>query len=106
MYNVEVKGDHYLQTGQQGMLVRNSKILPGDAGTRTTVNISTMDRVALGPFGSRNEQSFWMALVEGKKLHHLGFRKGVSALRDSLALGETVFRGAPDGLALFKFIED
>jgi hypothetical protein len=45
-------------------------------------------------------------LVEGKTLHHLGFKRGVSVLRDRLALGEVLFAGAPEGMALFKFIDD
>jgi hypothetical protein len=70
------------------------------------IDIATIDKVALGPFGEKNEQSFWVALVEGKKLHHLGFRKAdASAVRNSLALGEILFRGGPGGMAQFLFIE-
>jgi hypothetical protein len=70
-------------------------------------DITTIDKVALGPFGKENEQSFWVALVEGKKLPHLGFRKAdASALRNNLALGEILFHGGPGGMAQFQFIED
>ena len=70
------------------------------------IDIATIDKVALGPFGEANEQSFWVALVEGKKLHHLGFKKaGASALRNNLALGEILFQGGPGGLDQFQFIE-
>jgi hypothetical protein len=71
------------------------------------IDIAAIDQVALGPFGERNEQSFWIALVEGKRLHHLGFRKAdAPALRNKLALGEVLFHGGPGGLAQFQFIED
>ena len=84
--------------------MQDSSVLLGKAGTTPIIDITKVDKVALGPFGSGNEHSFWVALVEGKKLHHLGFKRGVSALRDRLALGEILLRGAPDGAALFKFI--
>lgn len=72
-----------------------------------SIDISAVDKVALGPFGTANEESFWVALVEGKKLHHLGYVKaGASVLRNSLALGEILFRDSPEGIALFQFIED
>jgi hypothetical protein len=46
-------------------------------------------------------------LVEGKKLHHLGFRKAdASELRNSLALGEVLFHGGPGGMAQFPFVEN
>jgi hypothetical protein len=71
------------------------------------LDITTIDKVALGPFGESNERSFWVALVEGKKLHHLGFQKAdASALRNSLALGEVLFHGGPGGMAQFSFVED
>lgn len=67
----------------------------------------TIDKVALGPFGKRNEQSFWVALVEGKKLPHLGFVKAdAPALRNSLAFGGILFHAGPGGMAQFQFIED
>lgn len=71
------------------------------------LDITTIDKVALGPFGKRNEYSFWIALVEGKKLRHLGFRKSdASTLRNNLALGEFLFHGGPGGMAQFPFIEN
>jgi hypothetical protein len=71
------------------------------------IDITKIDKVALGPFGKKNERSFWVALVEGKRLHHLGFRKAdASALRNRLALGETLFQGGPGGMAQFPFIEN
>ena len=70
-------------------------------------DLTAIDRVALGPFGQRNEHSFWVALVEAKKLHHLGFRKAdASGLRNSLALGEFLFHDGPGGMAQFSFIEN
>lgn len=81
--------------GEQELLVHNPR-----------TNIAMIEKVALGPFGEGNEQSFWVALVEGKRLHHLGFRKAdASALRNKLALGEVLFHGGPGGLAQFPFIE-
>lgn len=49
--------------------------------------------IALGPWN--NERTFWIALVERKGLNHLSTRgaAGSNALRDSLALGDDVFRG-------------
>jgi hypothetical protein len=71
------------------------------------IDITTIDKVALGSFGKGNEQSFWVALVERKKLHHLGFMKAdAPSLRNSLALGELLFHGGPGGMAQFQFIED
>jgi hypothetical protein len=71
------------------------------------IDIAAIDKVALGPFGEGNERSFWVALVEGKRLHHLGFRKAdASPLRNKLALGEVLFQGGPGGLAQIQFIED
>jgi len=68
---------------------------------------TTIDKVALGSFGQENEQSFWLALVEGKRLPHLGFRKAdASVLRNDLALGELLFHGGPGGMAQFQFIEE
>jgi hypothetical protein len=95
-YNIAWEEDHCYSVGKQGRLVSNARI-----------DITTIDKVALGPFGKRNEQSFWVALVERKKLHHLGFLKAdVSSLRNSLALGELLFHGGPGGMAQFQFIED
>jgi hypothetical protein len=47
--------------------------------------------VALGMW--KNESSFWTALVEDRQLLHLAGRRGGSAVRDALALGEDVFAG-------------
>jgi hypothetical protein len=78
----------------------SSKRPPGD------IDIKTIDRIALGPW--RNEDTFWLGLVEAKKLHHLGDLdpKG-SALRNRLALGPLVFAGRPDTSDpdFFPFIE-
>jgi hypothetical protein len=71
------------------------------------LDITTIDKVVLGPFGKSNEHSFWVAWVEGKKLPHLGFRKAdASALRNSLALGEVLFHGGPGEMAQFPFVEN
>jgi hypothetical protein len=86
--------------------VNHTSGLPPDTGIVPTIDATKVEKVALGPFGPGNEQSFWVSLVEGKKLHHLGFKKGISALRDRLALGEVLFSGSPEGMALFPFIED
>ncbi len=53
--------------------------------------------LALGPW--QNEETFWQALVERKKLPHLGHPVGHSPVRDRLALGPVVFAGAPDAAA-------
>lgn len=49
--------------------------------------------VALGPWG--NEVSFWQQLVERKRLPHLAYPGDPlsNRLRDSLAVGEVVFKG-------------
>jgi hypothetical protein len=73
---------------------------------KASLDITTIKRVALGPFGARNERSFWLALVEGKKLYHLGYkREDASPLRNSLALGELLFRDGPEGMEQFEFID-
>lgn len=96
VYNFEAESVHCYGVGQQSLPVRKG-----------SANITTVDKVALGPFGAGNERSFWVALVERKKLHHLGFiRAEVSSLRNSLALGELLFHEGPGGMAQFKFIED
>src|SRR6266566_9041122 len=63
--------------------------------------------LALGSW--QNDDTFWNALVERKKLPHFGYPMGLSPLRDRLALGPVVFAGAPDaadGLADYlAFIE-
>jgi hypothetical protein len=63
--------------------------------------------LALGPW--RNEETFWKALVERKRLPHLGHPFGRSPVRDRLALGPVVFAGAPDAgedfVAYLAFIE-
>lgn len=64
-------------------------------------------KVTLGPFGVRNAFSFWIALVEGKKLHHLGYKRAdATPLRNRLALGELLFADGPGGLEQFGFIEE
>jgi hypothetical protein len=63
--------------------------------------------LALGSW--RNEETFWKALVERKRLPHLGHPFGHSPVRDRLALGPVVFAGAPDAgddlVAYLAFIE-
>ena len=53
--------------------------------------------LALGSW--QNEDTFWKALVERKKLPHLGHPIGRSPVRDRLALGPVVFADAPDAAA-------
>ncbi len=62
-------------------------------------------RIALGPW--RNEQTFWIELVEKRRLCHLGYPMGTSSLRDALALGPAVFSGRPlpTTFRLVPFIE-
>ncbi len=73
---------------------------------KASLDINTIVKVALGPFGVRNERSFWVALVEGKKLHHLGYqREDASELRNRLALGDILFHDGPDGMEQFEFID-
>jgi hypothetical protein len=72
---------------------------------KASPDIPTIDKVALGPFGVRNERSFWLALVEGKKLYHLGYKsEDASPLRNSLALGELLFCDGPGEMEQFEFI--
>lgn len=74
---------------------------------KARLDITKVDQVALGAFGVRNESSFWVALVEGKKLPHLGYtRDDVSGLRNSLALGEILFHDGPGGIEQFEFIDN
>jgi hypothetical protein len=63
------------------------------------------NRIALGPW--RNEKTFWVDLVEKRRLVHFGFRMGRNELRDALAIGPAVFSGRPRPTTsgLVRFIE-
>src|SRR5260370_3930834 len=72
----------------------------------SAIDISKIDRVALGPW--RNEDTFWVKLVEAKKLPHLGDPvPNGSALRNRLALGPAVFADRPEASDpdFFPFLE-
>ena len=72
-----------------------------------SADIAAVENVALVPFGAGNERSFWTALVEGKRLPHLGFtRADASPLRNALAPGDVVFRGGPGAMERFPFIDE
>ncbi len=101
-----------IQVGEQGLLMHNKSEpktdkddSPGHDPSRD-VDVTKIDKIALGPW--RNEATFWVGLVEKKKLHHLGDPDPTrNALRDKLAIGHLVFARRPDPTdpAFLPFLE-